>query len=103
MDGHVAHVAHRIWPCQLDRLVEEAIARHLPEEAERRRRAAADGRLFDVARDPSLAGDRAGLGRARLADARDPQEPISGRQALPRGIREALERGERKVARLTDK
>ena len=34
VDAHVAHVAHRIGPYQLDRLVEEAIARFMPDEAE---------------------------------------------------------------------
>ena len=72
MDGHVAHVAHRIGPFQLDRLVEEAIARFMPEQAERRRRAAADGRRFDVeTRDPSLAGTAQVWGELDLADALD--------------------------------
>ena len=72
VDGHVAHVAHRIGPFQLDRLIEEAIARHMPEEAERRRRAAADGRRFDVeTRDPSLAGTAQVWGELDLADALD--------------------------------
>ena len=72
VDGHVAHVAHRIGPVQLDRLVEEAIARFMPEEAERRRRAAADGRRFDVeTRDPSLAGTAQVWGELDLADALD--------------------------------
>ena len=72
VDGHVAHVAHRIGPFQLDRLVEEAIARHMPEEVERRRRAASDGRRFDVeTRDPSLAGTAQVWGELDLADALD--------------------------------
>ena len=72
MDGHVAHVAHRIGPFQLDRLVEEAIARFMPDEAEQRRRAAADGRRFDVdTRDPSLAGTAQVWGELDLADALD--------------------------------
>ena len=58
--------------CQLDRLVEEAIARFMPEEVERRRRAAADGRRFDVdTRDPSLAGTAQVWGELDLADALD--------------------------------
>jgi hypothetical protein len=44
VDLHVAHVAHRVRPAQVDRLVEEAIGRFMPEEADRRRRQAADGR-----------------------------------------------------------
>ena len=72
MEGHVAHVAHRIGPVQLGRLIEEAIARFMPEEAERRRRAAADGRRFDVVtRDLSLAGTARVWGELDLADALD--------------------------------
>ena len=42
----------------------------MPEEAERRRRAAADGRCFDVeTRDPSLAGTAQVWGELDLADA----------------------------------
>ena len=40
VDRHVAPVAHRIRVSQLDRLVTEAIDRFLPEETERRRKAA---------------------------------------------------------------
>ena len=44
----------------------------MPEEAERRRRAAADGRRFDVeTRDPSLAGTAQVWGELDLADALD--------------------------------
>jgi hypothetical protein len=72
VDGHVAHVAHRIGPFQLDRLLEEAIARFMPAEAEQRRRAAADARRFDVeTRDPSLAGTAQVVGELDLADALD--------------------------------
>ena len=55
VDLHVAHVAHKVRPAQLDRLVEEAIGRFMPEEAERRRRQAPDGRCFTIdTRQPSL-------------------------------------------------
>src|SRR5688500_13377156 len=57
VDLHVAHVAHKVRPAQLDRLVEEAIGRFMPEEADRRRRQAADGRSFTIdTRQPSLRG-----------------------------------------------
>ena len=57
VDLHVAHVAHKVRPAQLDRLVEEAIGRFMPEEADRRRLEAADGRCFTVdPRQPSLRG-----------------------------------------------
>ena len=55
VDLHVAHVAHKVRPAQVDRLVEEAIGRFMPEEAERRRRQAADGRSFTIdTKQPSL-------------------------------------------------
>jgi hypothetical protein len=44
VDRHVAHIAHRVGPAQLDRLVEEARVRFDPEDAEARAAAAADTR-----------------------------------------------------------
>src|SRR3954454_4614257 len=48
VDAQVAGFAHRIRPYGVDRLVEEAIVRFMPEEARRRREAAADGRHVHV-------------------------------------------------------
>ena len=48
VDARVAAFAHRLRVSELDRLVETAIAQFMPEEAERRRKAAADGRSFNV-------------------------------------------------------
>ena len=48
MDDQVAGFAHRIRPSAVDRLVEEAIVRFMPDEARRRRDAAADGRHAHV-------------------------------------------------------
>ena len=48
VDDQVAGFAHRIRPTGVDRLVEEAIVRFMPEEARRRREAAADGRHAHV-------------------------------------------------------
>src|SRR4029453_3199189 len=48
VDKHVAHVAHKVRPAQVDRLVEEAIGRVMPEEADPRRRQAPDGRAFPL-------------------------------------------------------
>ncbi len=88
VDGHVAHVAHRIGPFQLDRLVEEATARFMPEEAERRRRAAADGRRFDVeTRDPSLAGTAQVWGELDLADALDLDAAVTAGRRAAQGAR----------------
>src|SRR6185503_7347615 len=47
VDDQVAGFAHRIRPSGVDRLVEEAIVRFMPEEA-RRRRDADDGRHVHV-------------------------------------------------------
>ena len=84
VDLHVAHVAHKVGPAQLDRLVEEAIGRFMPEEAERRRRQAADGRSFTVdTRQPSLAGTSTVYGELDLADALDLDAAVAaGAQAL---------------------
>ena len=84
VDLHVAHVAHKVGPAQLDRLVEEAIGRFMPEEAERRRRQAADGRSFTVdTRQPSLAGTSQVYGELDLADALDLDAAVAaGAQAL---------------------
>jgi len=48
VDDQVAGFAHRIRPSGVDRLVEEAIVRFMPEEARRRREAAEDGRHVHV-------------------------------------------------------
>ena len=48
VDAQVAGFAHRIRPRGVDRLVEEAIVRFMPDEARRRREAAADGRHVHV-------------------------------------------------------
>jgi hypothetical protein len=48
VDRHLAPVAHKIRPTALDRLIDEAIARHMPETAEQARRDAADSRHVDV-------------------------------------------------------
>ena len=48
VDRHVAATVHKVGPGQLQRLVDEAIGRYMPEEAERRRLEKADGRYFTV-------------------------------------------------------
>ncbi|WP_325119036.1 DUF222 domain-containing protein [Nocardioides sp.] len=62
VDRHVAPVAHRVRPVVVDRLVDEAIARHMPEVADATRRAAAEGRHFTIDHDQvSFAGSRRGV------------------------------------------
>jgi hypothetical protein len=48
VDRHLAPVAHKVRPVQVDRLVEEAIGRFMPAEAQARRHAALDQRRFDI-------------------------------------------------------
>ena len=74
VDRHVAHVAHKIGPVQLERLVEEAIATFMPDLAEERRLAKADGRYFTVEQQQiSYAGTAAVHGELELADALRPR------------------------------
>ena len=71
VDRHVAPTAHRIGPGPLDRLVDEAIGRYMPDEAERRRVEHADGRYFTVESRQvhSFDGTLAVHGELDLADA----------------------------------
>ena len=72
VDRHVAPYAHRIRVSQLDRLITEAIDRFLPEEAERRRQAAADGRSFNIqTSQTTLEGTAEVWGTLDVADALD--------------------------------
>ena len=62
VDRLVGPVAHKIGPAQTQRLVEEAVARFMPETAEATRRAAADGRHLDIDHHQiSFAGSRRGV------------------------------------------
>ncbi|HEX5860265.1 MAG TPA: HNH endonuclease signature motif containing protein [Nocardioides sp.] len=72
VDRHVAPVAHKIGGRAIDRLVEEAIARHMPETAEATRRASADGRHLTIDHHQiSFAGTSTVHGELDLADALD--------------------------------
>src|SRR4051812_3388926 len=48
VDAQVAAFAHKIGFASLERLIEEAVVRFMPAEAEARRRAAAESRRFDI-------------------------------------------------------
>ncbi len=77
VERHIAGVAHKIRPAELDRLVAEAIARCMPEEAERRRLAAADGRHFDIDHHQvSFQGTSQVHGELDVADALDLESAI---------------------------
>ena len=79
VDRHVAHVAHKIGPVQLERLVDEAIATFMPDLAEERRLAKADGRYFTVEQQQiSYAGTSTVHGELDLADALDLEQAVAG-------------------------
>ena len=94
VDRHVAPIAHRVRLCQLDRLVGEAIARFMPEETERRRKQAADGRSFHIGTSQtSLEGTADVWGTLDVADALDLDAAVSaGADTLKRlGSTESLD------------
>jgi hypothetical protein len=72
VDANVAPFAHKIGRAATERLVEEAIARFMPEYAEERRERAADGRHFSVDHQQvSFEGTSVIHGELDLADALD--------------------------------
>jgi hypothetical protein len=94
VDRHVAAVAHKIGPAQLERLIGEAIARFDPDRAEAERLAAAETRRLDVdlAR-VSTAGTVHVEGDLDLADAIDFDTAIAAdaHQQLLAGCTESLD------------
>ena len=83
VDAHVGPVAHKVGPAQTQRLIDEAIARHMPETAEQTRRQAADGRHFTVDHDQvTFAGTSYVHGELDLADALDLDQAVAGRAEL---------------------
>lgn len=78
VDRQVAAFAHRIGPAQLERLMEEAVARYMPETARDKQRDAADGRHLDIDHDQvSFTGTSRIHGELDLADALDLDAAIS--------------------------
>ena len=72
VDQHLAPVAHKVSPAQIDRLITEAVARFMPEQAEEDRRRAWDQRRFNVDFDTvGIAGTCPVTGEVDLADAID--------------------------------
>jgi hypothetical protein len=77
VDRHLAPVAHKVKPSQAERLVDEAIARYMPDEAQRLRERAADGRHFTVDHHGlSFAGTSTVYGELDLADALDLDQAV---------------------------
>jgi hypothetical protein len=94
VDAHVSHVAHKIGPVQLTRLIEEAIARFDPARAEAERAAAAEARHLDVdLAQVSTAGTVHVEGDLDLADALDLNDAIAAdaHQQLLAGSTESLD------------
>jgi hypothetical protein len=78
VDAHVADFAHTLSVAALERLVEEAVARFMPEQAAQRREAAADGRHLDIHTDQlSFTGTSRIEGSLDLADALDLEAAIA--------------------------
>ena len=90
VDAKVAPFAHKIRPTALDRVIEAAIARHMPDEAEARQQASADARHLDIdTRQTGLSGTATVYGTLDLADALDLEaavadSPASSRTSGPR-------------------
>ena len=94
VDQHVAAVAHKIGPAQLERLIAEAKARFDPEKVEAERAAAAEARRFDVElHQISTAGTVHVEGDLDLADALDLDTAVAAdaHQQLLAGSAESLD------------
>lgn len=93
VDAQVAPFAHKVGPAVLDRLVEEAIGRFMPDLAREHAAARADGRRFEINdHQVSFDGTCDVRGELDLADALDLEAAISaGAEALKAaGSTEAL-------------
>src|SRR3954454_13557977 len=77
VDQMLAPFAHRTGPAQTQRLVEEAIARYMPEYAAEQRDRAAEQRYFSIDHDQvSFAGSSRVHGELDLADALDLEDAV---------------------------
>ena len=78
VDRHLAPVAHKVTPARLDRAVDEAIGRFMPDEVERRRAAAADRRHVTIHdQQVSFAGTMYVEAELDLADALDLEAAVA--------------------------
>src|SRR3954447_7698496 len=77
VDQMLAPFAHRTGPAQTQRLIEEAIARYMPEYAAEQRDRAAEQRYFSIDHDQvSFAGTSRVHGELDLADALDLEDAV---------------------------
>ena len=82
VDAQIAHLAHRVGPAAVERLIDEAVVRFMPETAAERRKQAADGRCFTIDhRNVSFAGTSKVYGELDLADALDLDAAVTARAA----------------------
>ncbi len=78
VDAKIASFAHKIRPTALDRVIEAAIARFMPEEAGAQRQSSADARRFDIdTRQTGLNGTATVYGTLDLADALDLEAAVA--------------------------
>ena len=78
VDGQIAKFAHRVRPSEVDRLVQDAISRYMPELAAERRTRAADGRHFTIeGNQVTFAGTSWVHGELDLADAIDLETAVT--------------------------
>jgi hypothetical protein len=78
VDAQLVSFAHRTGPAQVQRLIDTAVARFMPEYAAEQRQRAADQRYFTIAHDQvSFAGTSRVHGELDLADALDLEDAIT--------------------------
>jgi hypothetical protein len=78
VDAQLAAFAHRTGPAQVQRLIDTAVARFMPQYAAEQRQRAADQRYFTIAHDQvSFAGTSRVHGELDLADALDLEDAIA--------------------------
>src|SRR3954464_9805219 len=94
VDAHVAAFAHKIGHAGLEHLVEEAVTRFMPAEAEERRRAAAEHRHFDIHTHHNTAQGVVDVtGTLDLADALDLDAAVTRGAAAPGGAADLKDLG----------
>ena len=77
VDRHIAHVAHKVGPIVVERLVDEAVARFMPATAQAEREQAADTRHVRVDhRQVSFAGTSRVYAEVDLGDAIDLEDAV---------------------------
>jgi hypothetical protein len=82
VDAQLASFAHRTGPAQVQRLIDTAVARFMPEYAAEQRNRAADQRYFTIAHDQvSFAGTSRVHGELDLADALDLEDAVAAAAA----------------------